>query len=178
MDYDQLYKECQSEFPTFNMRKKRDSLLMKNIDKALKILTFGKMKSFLTSYITTIGTTVWVTDNWETYHANVKYEILSHEMVHMRQARTLGLVLYSILYLFIPIPFGFAWFRAKFEMQAYEESMRVVYRAHGIDSLTNPLYKARIVGHFTGPDYGWMMPFKSTVEKWYDGVVDKIRNGE
>jgi hypothetical protein len=38
----------------------------------------------------------------------------------------------------------------------------------------SPELRAQIVGRFIGPDYGWMWPFRSMVEGWYDAVVRQL----
>ena len=35
--------------------------------------------------------------------------------------------------------------------------------------------REQIVERFTGPDYGWMWPFRSMVEGWYDRVVNELQ---
>ena len=100
--------------------------------------------------------------------------VLRHERVHMRQRRKYTMPLFSFLYLFFPLPIGLAYFRAKFEWEAYEETMRAVYEYCGPDFLKREAFKENVISHFTTAQYAWMWPFRSTVEKWYDEAVRKI----
>jgi hypothetical protein len=34
-----------------------------------------------------------------------------------------------------------------------------------------PAFRERIVRQFTGPSYGWMWPFRASVERWYDRIL-------
>lgn len=176
-DYKTVLKSTKSEFPGFVIIQKRDSFMMKAIDVILRGITFGKMKNFMTGFITTIGQKVYVPETWDYYDTVDKLEIIRHERVHMRQARKYGRVLFSIMYLFLPLPGGLAYFRKKFEMEAYEESLRTMHRYLGPSALNN-MQKKFIVSQFTSASYFWMWPFQKSVEQWYDSTVEKIKSGK
>ena len=53
------------------------------------VVTFGQMRSYLDSYQTTIGKTVYVTADWDDCDADERYVTLRHEAVHLRQFRKL-----------------------------------------------------------------------------------------
>jgi hypothetical protein len=166
--------EITAEFPGFKIVLKTDSAMMRAIDVFLRVITLGKMASFMDSYITTIGLTVYVPSDWDAFKDEQIARILRHERVHMRQARRYSRPLFSFLYLFFPLPGFLAYFRAKFEMEAYEETMRATAEQVGQWILDDPKFRAGIVGHFTGPEYFWMWPFKSRVERWYDEASKRI----
>jgi len=167
-----LRRDIEREFPTFVMVSKRDSLLMRAVGRFLLILSFGKMKQFMTNFTTTIGDTVYTPTDWETFSPRSQTIILRHERVHMRQARKYTRFWFSFLYLFVFFPIGLAWYRAKFEMEAYTESLRA-YREYGID-ITQPDIKANILKHFTTAEYLWMFPFKGYLERWFDRTVQEV----
>ena len=167
-----LRRDIEREFPTFVMISKRDSLLMRAVGFFLLVLSFGKMKQFMTNFTTTIGDTVYTPTDWETFSPRSQTIILRHERVHMRQARKYTRFWFSFLYLFMFFPIGLAWYRAKFEMEAYTESLRA-YREYGID-ITQPDIKASILMHFTTAEYLWMFPFKGYLEKWFDKTVLEV----
>jgi len=94
---------------------KSDSWLQRAIDRALRVLTFGAMDSYLSSYVTTIGRTIYVPDDWELTAPARRWETLEHEFVHVRQFERYGFVGMAVLYLLVPLPMGLSWFRARLE---------------------------------------------------------------
>lgn len=172
--YDKLLLEIKEEFSNFELLPKDNSKMMNIIDFILKITSFGKNKFFMQKFVTTIGNKVYLPTEWLIYSENVKCEILRHERVHMRQAKEFGNLLFSFLYLFVFFPIGFAYYRAKFEKEAYEESLRALYEYHGADALLDPKTKKIMVEYFVGPSYGWMFPFRTNIEKWYDNFIKII----
>ena len=36
-------------------------------------------------------------------------------------------------------------------------------------------YRDYIIGQFTGASYGWMWPFRGSLERWYDSVLAELR---
>lgn len=148
---------------------------MRTLDLLIKAITFGKNPYFLTQYCTTIGETIYVPDDWYIWSDYVKHEVLSHELIHVKQFQKYGTFLFSILYLFFPLPFCFSYFRTKMEMEAYAESLRIVAEYKGVDFLEKSSYREFTIGIFTGPSYGWMMINRKFVEDWYDSEVEKIK---
>lgn len=173
-DYDRLLDDLKAEFSDFEVINKNDSGLMKVIDICLKTLTLGQMKTFMTSFITTLGNKVYVPASWNSKSIISKIEIMRHERVHMRQSKKYGRFVFSVLYLFVPLPCVLAYFRKKFEMEAYEESMRALYQYKGADAFT-PQLKEFYVSQFTTANYFWMWPFRKGVELWFDDTVKKIK---
>lgn len=144
----------------------------------LTIVTFGKV-DFWTFITTTVGNRIGTPTAWDSYPVSVKYEILMHESVHIRQYQRfgfgnawVGLVPVGFAYLFLPFPIGFAWCRAKLEQEAYEASIRTIVKFVGPDAAL--VSKEYFVSQFTSPTYLWMWPFKSSVEKWFDNAVSRI----
>lgn len=175
-EYQKILNETTNEFSDFEILPKNKSVFMKFIDSALRIITFGQMKNFMTGFITTIGNKVYVPDTWQNAALTSKAEIIRHERVHMRQAKRHGRFLFSFLYLMIPLPLGVAYFRKKFEQEAYEESLRALYEYHG-ESVFTPRLKDFFISHFVSASYFWMWPFRASVEVWYDETVKKILSG-
>lgn len=176
MDLSQFMFFVRIEFSSFKIRSKGQSLLMKVIAFLLLVLTFGTQKKFMTEYVTTIGTTVYVPDDWGLWSEQRRLAVLRHERVHMRQAKKYGRVLFSLLYLLAPLPIGLAWFRARFEWEAYVESMRAVSDVNGTKILDDDKYRRSIIEQFTTGAYGWMWPFPKTVGRWYDKAKQQIRD--
>lgn len=175
--YQDFIKEIKSEFPDFVVIPKNESKLMKVIDIALRIITFNQMKLFMTGFITTMGNKVYVPASWTQLDVRSQIEVLRHERVHMRQAKRYGRFLFSLLYLALPFPIGVAYFRKKFEQEAYEESLRVKYEYYGKKAFT-PKLKESTLAHFTTAQYFWMWPWRKDLEKWYDEAVKKAMKKE
>lgn len=164
-------RALKDEFPSFHIVKKSESKWMRMLDVFLRVVTLGRMKTFLTGYITTIRNTVYVSDDWADLPSYAKVTVLRHERVHMRQARALSFPLFAFLYLFVPLPGGLAYCRTVFEMEAYRETLEARVEYYGLLELQNPAERTRIISHFTGPAYFWMWPFQQRVEDWYDNAV-------
>lgn len=175
--YAKVVVDTKEEFPGFEIIQKKNSGLMKVIDIALKVITFGQMKTFMTGFITTLGEKVYVNEGWDSLPLANKAMVLRHERVHMRQARKYGRFLFSLLYLVVPFPVGFAYFRKKFEQEAYEESLRALYEYKGSKIFTSKL-KTYFMSQFITANYFWMWPWKKGISDWYDSAVAKVKSGK
>lgn len=173
-DYAQFVFLVRIEFPRFVIKTKSKSWFMKLLAFLLLVVTFGRQKTFLTGYVTTIGTTVYVPEGFNAWADTRKLAVLRHERVHMRQAKKYGLFLFAVAYLFLPVPLGLAYCRARFEWEAYEESMRASSEQHGLRLLDDVRYRDSILKEFTTGAYGWMWPFRGQLERWYAASKAKI----
>ncbi len=88
----------------------------------------------------------------------------------MSQIRKYSFFGFYFLYLFVPLPFLFAWYRFKFEREAYEETIKCLVEYNGKTILTEQL-KAFLVDHFTNSSYFWAWIRRKQVEEWYDTVI-------
>ena len=86
LEYDKLINDLSNEFPGFEIIPKNQSTLMKIINVILKILSFGLMKTFMTTFVTTIGSKVYVPSSWE-WDETSKISVLRHERVHILQKK-------------------------------------------------------------------------------------------
>jgi hypothetical protein len=166
--------ELEREFPNFKVVYKRESLLCRWIHHALLLVTLGGQRSFLAGYYTVIGDTLYVPESWDTLAPADRVILLRHERVHLRQRRRYGMLGMTFLYLLPLLPLGLAYGRARIEWEAYTETLRATAELLGRDALHSRALRERIVGRFTGPDYGWMWPFRKQVERWYDAAVAQI----
>jgi len=172
--YESYCAELRAEFPGFRVVKKCDSRLHRSIHWGLFALTLGRMRRYLDSYQTTIGRAVYVTADWDDRDAVERYVTLRHEAVHLRQFRRWTLPGMALLYLLVPLPMGLAYFRYRFEREAYEESIRAAAEVYGPDYPRQAWFRESIIGQFLGPSYGWMWPFRRHLERWYDGVLASL----
>jgi len=157
-----LQAEVTTEFPNF-------SIVQKNTSKLMKFIAVFLTAMFMTDFVTTINDTMYVPSIWETWSEQERCVILRHERIHMRQARRLTFPLFGFLYLCVFFPIGLAYFRAKFEMEAYAESLAAMkdYGATYADSGTRDW----LLSMFTSNAYGWMWPFPSSINVWFDATV-------
>lgn len=146
-------------------------------DLGLRIVTLNGQKSYLTSYVTTLGHTIYVPDDFDEWPAANRYEILRHELVHVRQFERWGWIGMVIVYGVLPLPMGLAYGRARLEWEAYAETLRAVADTEGIEAARSPALRDMIVRRFTGPDYGWMWPFPEMVKRWIAEELDRIEEG-
>jgi len=132
------------------------------------------MRTYLGSYQTTIGRTVYVTADWDDRDPDERYVTMRHEAIHLRQFRAFTLPGMALVYLLLPLPMGLAWGRAYFEKQAYAESIRAAAEVWGPEFPRRDAYRRRILSQFTGASYGWMWPFRADLERWYDRVLASL----
>jgi hypothetical protein len=161
------------EFPEFSLVYKKDSHFMKVLNVLLKIVTFGLQKYFMSRYTTTVGYTVYIPATWNDWDWRVRATILRHEAVHMRQRKKYGMILFAFLYLLFPLPVVFAYYRKKFEQEAYEESMRANLEYFG-PNYFGAVAKEHVVAQFTSARYVWTWPWRSSIEDWYDAHLEAI----
>jgi hypothetical protein len=171
---DEFLAEMRSEFPAFRLVPKANSALSKCIDVALRVVTAGSQRRYMTHYHTVIGATLYVPSSWSALPDLERVILLRHERVHLRQRRRYGMALMAFLYLVPFFPLGLAWFRARMEWEAYTETLRATAELRGLDAMRDGDLRRRIVERFTGGDYGWMWPFPRQVERWYDSALREI----
>lgn len=174
LEYERVAFGISVEFPDFRIVAKSRSKLMKVINFFLRVITLGSMKTFMQTYTTTIGTTVYVGASWSSQPHFSRASTLRHEAVHMRQRKRYGMFLFSLMYLFLPLPIGLALGRRNIEREGYEESLRANAEYYGIEALSNGGLRSRIVGQFMGSSYFWMWPFRKDNERWYDRFVSDL----
>jgi hypothetical protein len=166
-----MLAEIIAEFPRFRLLRKSDSRLMSFIDGFLRSLTLGRQSRFLTEYHTVLGYTLFVAPTWESLDEVDKIVLLRHERVHLRQCRRFGLWGLTLLYLLPFFPVGLAYGRARLEWEAYSETIRALFELRGARVLSDSSLREHILRRFIGPDYAWMWPFRTTLDKWYDRLI-------
>ena len=169
-----MLAEIAAEFPEFRLVRKCDSRLMSLIDRFLRIVTFGHQSRFLAEYHTVIGYTLYVAPTWELLDDFERLVLLRHERVHLRQCRKFGIWGLAILYLIPFFPVGLAYGRARLEWEAYTETIRARFEMHGATVLRDRNLRELIILRFVGPDYAWMWPYRNSVEKWYDSLIEEL----
>ena len=172
--FERFLAELKAEFPAFRIKEKSGDKLSAAIDVALRLVTLNGQRQYLTHYHTVIGETLYVPETWEELQDLDRVILLRHERVHLRQRRRYGGPLMAVLYLLPILPIGLAYGRARIEWEAYTETLRATAELRGLAAAKDPELRERIVRRFIGPDYGWMWPFRSVVEGWYDLVLREL----
>jgi hypothetical protein len=175
---DRFIAEIREEFPRFSVVPKAADPLSRLIHVALCAVTLGGQRRYMTEYHTVIGDTLYVPESWAKLGDVDRVILLRHERVHLRQRRRYGFALMAFLYLVPLLPLGLAYGRARLEWEAYEETLRATAEHKGLDAARDPGLRERIVSRFTGPDYGWMWPFRRSVERWYDRAIERIAQAD
>lgn len=162
------------EIPGLKLVPKERSALSRVIDGALRVLTAGRQSAYMTRYVTTLGRTIYLPTDWERRSPAARYVTLRHEAVHLRQFRRLGWPLITVLYLLPILPMGLALGRARFEWEAYSETLRATAEVHGLAAARDPALREHIVRQFVSGAYGWMWPFPRTVHRWIDRALAEL----
>lgn len=169
MSYADRLAAVKKEFPDFDVIEKSKSPLMRALG---TILFFNP--TFMTKFVTTFGRWMWVPSEWSAWKDAVREDVLRHERIHLLQQKRLGFLLFAFLYVLFPLPLGLAWYRARFEWEAYSESIRASAERYGLVHLRDPRTKAYYVSFFTTSAYGWMWPFPDQVGAWYDELLKQL----
>jgi hypothetical protein len=166
---DRLLAEIRSEFRDFEILPKRRSRLHRAISIGLAVLTLGGQRRYMTHYHTILFGKLYVPRSWETMSDEARYVLLRHERVHLQQRRRMGDFAMAVAYLFLWLPLGLAWGRARIEWEAYVETIRATAEVFGLGAAR--ALEPEIVRRFVGPDYGWMWPFPEAVRGWFREVI-------
>jgi hypothetical protein len=144
----------------------------KTIHVLVVIFTLGGNRNFLKGYYTTIAKWIGVPEDWEERSLAVRIAILEHELVHVEQCKkfgfgsaVLGLPVYTVLYLLLPLPIGLAYFRWRFEREAYAHGINVRVR---MEPWRYPYLIDSAVKQLTTGLYGWTWPFKNRVRRYFE----------
>jgi hypothetical protein len=171
---DDYVDALREEFPKLRIVDKREDAFSRLVDRLVRIVTLGGQSRYMTHYVTTMGSTIYVHAGWDERDDVSRYVTLRHEAVHLRQFRRYGRVGMTFLYLLPIFPLGLALGRARLEWEAYAETLRATAEARGIEAARDPALHAHIVAQFTGPAYGWMWPFPRTVRRWIATTLDEL----
>lgn len=169
-----LLRDISAEFPSFRIVAKTGDRLSSVIDFALRLVTAGAQRHYLTRYHTVLGNTLYVAPVWQSMNDVARVILLRHERVHLRQRRRYTFPLFAFLYLVPLFPLGLSYGRARLEWEAYRETLRATAELKGFISLEDPGLRREIVRRFVGGDYGWMWPFPTAINRWFDQAVREL----
>lgn len=163
-EYSSFVEQIKSEFPSFEVITKENSLWMKII----YAVTFMRLwnRYFMETYVTIMFGKVYMPQRF--IGTRVGYEILRHEYVHLRDARRWP-ILFELSYLFFPLPFVFT-LRAYWEYRAYCETLIVEHERLGYVRASTIDF---CIDQFVGSYYLWMCPFPNFVRSKFNNFLIK-----
>lgn len=167
-------EELREEIGGLRVVDKADDGFSKLIDVALRVVTFGGQRFYMTRYVTTIRRTIYLPSGWSSRTPESRYVTLRHEAVHLRQFRRYGLIGTALVYLLPILPMGLAWGRARLEWEAYAETLRATAEVYGRSAAHDPALHRHIRRQFTSSAYGWMWPFDETIQRWIDEALSEL----
>ena len=172
--YFKLLRVIKRIFPKFRIVSKRNNYFMLWLNRTVQLFN----KKFMTQYTTTIGYSIFTPDDWSKRSYTSRYSTMIHEMIHLQQFRKFGFIPYSILYIFVPIPVFLAYFRKKFEQEAYAINIILAYKQKGRKHVLSKQYKQNVIDQFCSNLYGYTWHSKESIAKWLESLVSKIDNKE
>ncbi len=168
--YQNLLSEMKEEFPYFNLVVKKHS----KFNQLLKKLTFFNPE-MNERYTTTLGPTIAVNNTWNERPAKNRYSTLIHERIHMRQEQKYGLTAYFLVFALIPFPTKLAYFRKKWEQEAYQVNLYMSWKEGHREKIFGEKYIKYIMDQFIGQFYFFMWYSKEHILKW---MLKTVRNFE
>ncbi len=171
-------RAMQLRHPELRFVKKEGDTLSHLIHVLLIGVTLGGQRSYLSDYVTTLGSTIFLPAKWDNCSVVHRYVVLRHEEVHLHQFRRWGFSVMALLYLLPIFPLGLAWGRARLEWEAYAETLRATAETAGLPAARAPRLRQHIVRQFTSASYGWMWPFPRQVNRWIDEELARMESGE
>lgn len=179
VEREQLQKEAH-EFDKAIRLTSKNGLFWKVIAWVLFIVSFGQFKreSFLVRCATTIGHVQAYPEEW---NAAIVRQVMVHESRHCFQARVcgfgihpiVGLPIMALLYIFLPLPIFFAFFRTWLELDADRTSWRY-HLKHGIVNYDTIRLRAKNFAEtISGPTYIWSV-WRSLAVRWFLQEAEKV----
>jgi hypothetical protein len=179
---------------SIRIRSKSESRLLRLI--APLVMLFNKR--FMSGYVTTIGSTIWVPSEWNTRSELSRLEVVSHEVIHVFQKKVQHRFgLHEVLYLFpqvlavfallsfLAIPFSILWlwclgfllflgplpapWRMAKEVEAYRTRLLFGFYVYGIPGRVHDRFVDDITRTLSGSDYYFCWPFRGDLEKRLTG---------
>ena len=171
--YLDLLVDIKKEFPEFAVINKRYS----KFSQMLGRLTFWN-KEFNSRYTTTIGPKIYVNYSWDERTPKERYSVMIHERIHMRQTQKYGLLAFFLVFGLVPAPLKLAYYRMKWEMEAYRIGIYLTYKKGGRKAVLSEKYRNYLLDQFCGPFYLWMWYSERYIMKWLLKIVRQIESGE
>ena len=166
-----LVDALRAEFPRLPHRAQGQSRLHRAIHRrtASSSRSAG-CATYLDSFQTTIGSTVYVTPDWDDWEPDRRYVTLRHEAIHLRQFRTLYAARDGGAVPAVAVA-GRARLvsRAASRRRRTPRAIRAAAEVWGSDYPRRPTFATTWSRNSSGPSYGWMWPFRTrdrTLVRW------------
>lgn len=177
--YENLLKEIKEEFPNFSLIQKGTSKFSRMLGK----LSFWN-NEFNSVYITTIGPKIYVNsglpgkrNSWNNMSYKKRFDVLLHERIHQRQTQKYGLLSFFLVFGLVPLPAKLAYYRMKWEMEAYEIGIYINLKEKGREYVLGEKFINNMLDQFCGPFYFYMWFSKKHIIKWILKTVRAIEKG-
>jgi hypothetical protein len=178
--YELLRLKTRSEFPRFKVMKRRASW-MKPIFWLLRRATGHPY----TGFTTTVFSTMYVDDTWDTETSDVRYSILRHEKKHIEQFHRWPLgrwawpVNHLITALCYVLVLPLLWtLRAAFEREGYTQTLLVQYELEGEFSELQMENNAVWISDIFGGSAYFFMWRRKAAYAWAMDIQRRINAGE
>lgn len=170
-----------------NLGKEKYGLQIKFKDESPLMKLLGAVMffnpKFMTSYTTTIGSTVYFTKReWLKKNPDAAAHVLAHELVHIRDAKEVGSFVFSYTYLLpqclallalLAIFSSWWWLLCLGFLAPIPSPMRTYWELRGYAITDATYYKStgqftdikRMARQFTTASYFFMWPFKADIEE-------------
>jgi len=177
--YQVLADNVKREFPRFRVTPRNKSWLRP----VFALLGFITRRNY-SRFITTIGSTMYVSENWDTLPSTFRYRTLRHELQHIRQFNCwpLGRALWPVNYLLTALAYllvlpVFWTMRAHFERQGYTQTLLVDYELRGHITDRRMERNARWLAGIFGSSTYFFMWRKKAAYRWAMKTQRAINEG-
>ncbi|CAG1009459.1 hypothetical protein MYXO_03870 [Myxococcaceae bacterium] len=157
----------------------KDGWIWRALGRLAAIATFGGIskRRFLEDFATTLGPLQGYPAAWSAGRVEM---ILVHEARHTYQARLcgfglhpwLGIPIFAVLYLALPVPLGFAWLRLLFELDADRAAWRHAL-ARGASPHEIRARARAFAAVVCSGSYGWAMP-RGIGERVFERAAERV----
>lgn len=145
------------------------------IDRLLRIISFGKMHTYVSDYATTWGEKIYTPVKWNSLTIQQRNVILAHEQVHVDQYKRFGKVLMTLIYI-APLPIFLAYGRYRIELEAFKATANAMLREYGPGILEGEGFANWTAEQLGGPSYIWAWPFKKSIKKKMMAYLAELLN--
>jgi hypothetical protein len=163
--------------------------------KLISYIVFVFNPSYMTSYITILGNTFWIPDDFLKSPALTILEVVTHETIHKKDTKNDGKALFWFLYaspqvwaipafliilglvlflkwcwllIFLSLIFVAPWpayWRYKYELRGYRTTLLFAKYIYNVNSVEMQTIKNQIAGQLSEKWYYFIWPFKNSILK-------------
>ncbi len=171
-----VWKKILIETPQYFVKIKVENRFQCLMNKVARVFN----KRYNSHYTTTFYPGIYVPHSFKRWRPSRIVELFDHERIHLLQyQRVGGTVPFLFLYNLVPFPALIAYFRYKWEKEAYERTIVHLYHWKGETYLRSKYFIEEVmIPRLNGPEYGFTWFNKDAIRKWISETVDKVVNGK